>query len=575
MNDLLGERVDSLLATLKARKIRVPSEIGAFLALEVCEQLMRGPAAVTAADVRVSEDGVVSLFVPPNSASSDDAARSVVSLLASLLVAAGTGVPSVLVRLVEEGAPTGQGALERLRDELESSLVPLNRGAARRVLSRMIREARRTSVGLDRLEAEATPQQLDASLDALIGIEDAPAAPVSRGRVDILDDPLDHPASSSRPAPRPAPPVALEHEEDPVDALLAIEREDDTGEREPTRPRASSPLARDASPAEPVRAVLPREALAREPERRDSPVVEPPRAPPPRRDSPAPPRAAPPPRPVQRTDDTPPKRIDESPRRARRDPSSVSMGLPDVDPPRRGSAVPWVVAIIVLLLATTATIALMRPDLVDMALGRPPPPPPPTGPTPEEQAEALRAHRARFGTVVVRSTPPEAQVFLYVGRGPAIASELSPGAAYELMAIADGRAPTRAVVPADATWETTPEGPRYELALQTSDTPMETASLELGATRLTGIPLGTPSELMGSVRVVTSPPGAKVYLLVGFTPDVRVENVRTEEAVELLVYLEGHEVERVVVGPSDWAQDAEGARSATLDVALRPRARGR
>ena len=44
----------------------------------------------------------------------------------------------------------------------------------------------------------------------------------------------------------------------------------------------------------------------------------------------------------------------------------------------------------------------------------------------------------------------------------------------------------------------------------------------------------------------------KAKQLVGFSPQVTVENIATDEPIELLVYHEGHPVERALVGPSDW-----------------------
>src|SRR5690606_13609886 len=153
-------------------------------------------------------------------------------------------------------------------------------------------------------------------------------------------------------------------------------------------------------------------------------------------------------------------------------------------------------------------------------------------------------------------------VLKYVGRGPAIASERPAGVAHEFVAIADGRSPTRAVVPADAEWEPADGGARrYELAMQAGSEPMEV--LDLGPTTLPRN-VGAPSGALGSVRVITNPPGAKVYVLVGFSPTVTVENVRTEEAIELLVYLEGHAVERLVVGPSDWQPTEDGVKRASV-----------
>ena len=96
---------------------------------------------------------------------------------------------------------------------------------------------------------------------------------------------------------------------------------------------------------------------------------------------------------------------------------------------------------------------------------------------------------------------------------------------------------------------------------------MAAEDLALGDTRLPQN-VGSPTTELGTVRVVTSPPGAKVYVLVGFSPSVIVENVRTDEAVELLVYHEGHPVSRHVIGPSDWQEAADGAKSAILEVTL-------
>ena len=139
MSELLGITVGELVATMKERRVRIPSEIGAFIALEVCEALEDGPAPVRSSDVRIADDGAIGVFAPPGSASSDEAARAVVAMLGSLLVAAGTGVPKVLVQLLEDGPTSGRWDLSSLRDDLEASLVPLNRAAARRVLARMLR----------------------------------------------------------------------------------------------------------------------------------------------------------------------------------------------------------------------------------------------------------------------------------------------------------------------------------------------------------------------------------------------------------------------------------------------------
>jgi hypothetical protein len=547
MSDLLGTTLQDLLGTLKARKVRVPSEIGAFVALEVCESLTRGPARVSTSDVRISDDGMVSLFVPPSSATADEAARAIVGLLASVLVAAGTGAPAALIRLVEDGAPSGPGCLDRLRDDLEAALVPLNRQAARRVLARMVREAKR---------------------DAPRALSERPG-PVERLDRD-LDDLLEPRSTEGR-----LPSI------DPVDALLA-ETSDGAPptlqEGVPKSRPAARPASKQPAAEDPIDDLL-----------REAPTLGPPgpaRSPAPQR-SPVPargPASSPAEAPVTLPDTTPsapPAGPSSAPRPASNAPGA--RGGPDRfddlshldEPPRKGGALGYVAAFVVVAALSSAALAVMRPDLVDRLMGRPPPPPEPAGPTPEEREAMARAERGRFGTVTVTSEPAAAQVFLFVGRAPVEVEDLTPGVAYELMALVDDRAPSRVVLPADASWEPSTDGPlRYELAIQVPDTPMPLAELALGDTTLPD-ELGTPRAELGTARVVTSPPGAKVYLLIGFTPDVRVENIGTEEVAELLVWAEGYEVERLVIAPSDWHEAEDGSKSADLSATLREAPRRR
>ena len=526
MSELLGITIADLVERMKERKVRIPSEIGAFIALEVCESLRDGPAAPSLHEVRVADDGTISVFAPPGSATSEDGAKSVVTLLGSLLVAAGTGVPRVLVGLLEEGPTSGRWDLSSLRDDLEASLVPLNRAAARRVLSRMLRDVRKPR---SNMPVEAPPPRdvsLDAQLDDLLGGDSAPpAARRSPAAIDDLDDlddldreldatldELSAPASARAAAPRAAAPARPRSERPPPKPSR------------PQGPRASL----DDVPSEPDDATIADEGLP-------ASLSEPPRKPRPRPDP-----------------------------EATLDPDALA----DLPVARRGSALPWALAFFAIVAATAAAFALMRPDLVDALLGRPPPPEVPTGPTEEEQAAALAAHRAQFGTLSVRVLPEQSQVLLFVGRGPATADELPIGVAHEFVAIADGRTPSRMVLPYDAEWEATDDGRRYELALQTGDEEMAAADLALGPTRLQRDALGSPSTELGQVRVITSPPGAKVYLLVGFSPDVTVENVRTQEAVELIAYHEGHPVLRHLVGPSDWSVGEDGLQVATVELTL-------
>jgi len=503
VSELLGTTIEELIATMKERRVRIPSEIGAFIALEVCESLLDGPASVRLADVRVAEDGTISVFAPPGSATSDEAARSIVALLGSLLVAAGTGVPRVLVGLLEEGPTSGRWDLSSLRDDLEASLVPLNRAAARRVLARMLRETQRP-----RSEAPSSRPP---------GGRGAPGDPT-------LDDQLDDLLSADAMPGDSDPPS----EEASLDAELDATLADYDGSHVDGADRT---IAEDSGPSF-----------------EDEPTGKQRR---PRSDAPTSRRAE-----------------DDSTLEPRRGLDLEALGDELDRSQKKSNPLPWVLAFVAIVAAAAAGLALLRPDLVDAMLGRPPAPEEPEGPTAEDQERLDREHRALFGTLEIVAQPPESQVLMFVGRGPAEAEELPVGMAHEFVAIADGRAPTRAYVPADATWEEGEGGPRYELALQAGTAEMATADLALGETTLPRDAMGAAGGSLGTVRVITNPPGAKVYVLIGFSPRVIVENIRTDEVVELLVFHDGHPVSTEVVPPSAWEQNPDGSKHASIEITL-------
>jgi hypothetical protein len=523
----LGATIEDLVRTMKARKLRVPAEIGTFVALECAERLIEGPALVTMKDVRVSEEGLVSLYVTPRSASAEASAQSLVSMLASLLVAAGTAVPTPLIGIVESGGGTGPHALVSLRDMLEAALVPLNRQAARRVLSRMIREARRPTTERPPLPAVGG---VDDALDSLLGdAGDPPSAPVD-GR-------------STAPYPSSFDPGPIERsvpaKEVPREELARRENTD-----EQTAPMPVDKARAPVFPDDPVPAPAPPPRPAPAP----APPPEPVRA------APAP---APSPEPMLSPRGAPRREPEEAPRR----PRPIEL-VDDAPPPSRGNGVWLGLATMIAVLAIGALyFATQRPDVVDQMLGRPSPdeiPDAAVPPPPEPEA----------GTLNVDSTPQRAQVFLFVGRGPTVVEDLPRGVAHEFLVVADGHRPQRVIVPADAQYDEGAEGARYELAAQAGPAlgPNESAeTVDLGPSLMPSDP-GTPGDL-ASVRVITNPPGAKVFMLIGFTPDVHVENQPTHEAIELVLWLEGHEVERVVVGPSDW-QGEGSAQEAQISAAL-------
>ena len=143
--------VGQLVKELERRGDRLPFEIGAFVALEACEGLLQQSVKLDADLVRVTAEGAVVVAESAQSTDPQEAAKSLVSVLARLLVAAGPGVPPYLLDLVNE-SDSGQSPrdLRHLHDAIEASLIPINRGASRRVLARLVRES-------DRPPAAAVP----------------------------------------------------------------------------------------------------------------------------------------------------------------------------------------------------------------------------------------------------------------------------------------------------------------------------------------------------------------------------------------------------------------------------------
>ncbi len=491
----LGVSLEQLLILLKRKGIPLPFEIGTFVALEACEALGKRMGVLRLSDVWLSDEGHVTVTPATTARSEEGAARAVVTLLADLLVAAAPGVPAMLLSLIERGPSDGAWTMESLRDDLEASLVPLNRGATKRVLSRLLREAKREGDRPSLRPATSAPSQgqMDDELDALLG--GGGGAPKDYSRFESVRPPRasdedtqqvfdDEVSSATLPRiPRPSASLAeeLEPEAEPDDL------EDDRDEEPPTmiahgRPRLAAPIDLNDAPA------------------------------------------------------------------------------------RDGRAGLWVgVALVALTAGIGGAYFALGKDKIRAMLGATPPPAAAAQPKAAPPSEA-----PKYGDLVVTSTPDRAQVFLFAGRGPAVVEKLPVGVAHELLAIAEGRAPTRAVVPADAAWEDTPEGPRYELAMQTGEEAVAPEAWDFGPTRLKA-DQGTPSAERGNVRVVTSPPGARVYQLIGFTPSARVDNIALaqQESLEVLVYLPGHAVERIAVG-RDMFNEAGGKLVAQIDVTLKP-----
>jgi hypothetical protein len=492
---------EELVRALKRRQATLPAEIGSFVVLEACEALLvRGPELLTLDGVHISEEG--SVWLPSGTRCSEaDAAVALHGLLASILVAAGPAPLPALMRLLEKGPSGGSWTLSGMRDDLEASLVPLNRGASRRVLARFVREIGRA----ERAPASKPSfNQLDSELSSFLGVEELPPAPVAT------------------PVPSP-PPVREEHDDsadfhDMRDAVRFFESvrplaRPITSKTEVDHSRAESQTARDAR--EPA---VGRRASGRAP-------------------------------PAEHSASDPPRE------------SQL-----DLAAPRKTKALLAGGVLLVLSALLLVVTLKLRPELQSRFVK-----------APVDAAEAgstqrkLILKRPPSGDLVVRVSTERAQILLLVGRGPVSVPHLPLGVAHEFVAVADGLSPARLLIPANADWETTPDGRRYEAAMQLGEV-NPSAPLELGDTLLPQ-DVGSPSGNLGTVRVVTTPRGAKVYQVIGFAPEARVEQLPLDATQELLVYRKGYAPELRVVAPSDYLDAPPGqalAKRAELDVTLSP-----
>jgi hypothetical protein len=520
--------VEQLEQQLKRKGIPLPFEIGAFIALEVCEQIVRAPVRVRKSNVWIGEVGEILIEVEDAKIPEADAVRSTLSLLGDLLVCSAPGVPPMLLELVEQG-PGGERTLARLRDDLEACLLPLNRGATRRVLARLAREAQRVG---DRASARPSgapdANALDDDLDDLLGI--------GPGELPRAASPLH--------APVPAQPPAAES---PREAEREAERE------VASRPAAEEPpaVAHKRIPALSTAAQLVSAAPPVAP-------VPKPRSPEPafEVEAPAAPAAA-----VRASPAV------AAPAQTARGPALRGEDLLDAAPARPSGGfvigglfflIAVVLAIAYLTLGQLGARRLLGLSVPDATQG-------PGAAPPSAAAQPVS------GELVVTSMPPRAQVFLFVGKGPALATDLPIGIAQEFVAITEGRAPTRAVIAPDATWEPGQGQPRYELAMQLGASLSPGSEPELGETQLPPR-IGSPTGTLGTARVITAPPGARVYQLIGFTPGVRVAGLALDRDYELLISLPGH----ALVQRSVRADEFRGRgplRIAELEIGLSKRKR--
>ncbi len=143
-----------ILAAARAHVAPLAAESAGYLLLAVADHVVSAPRVATADDVELMPDGTVRLR---RGASSDTGVEPAIRQLLARTLEVSSSVGPALRRAAERREETGLSALVR---ELETALIPVNRAAAKRALSRLHRETERAKAAgkLDALlEAELAP----------------------------------------------------------------------------------------------------------------------------------------------------------------------------------------------------------------------------------------------------------------------------------------------------------------------------------------------------------------------------------------------------------------------------------
>ncbi len=541
--------LDEVFAVVRAKRVPLAPELAGYLVLEIAEHVDPDGGDVDPKSVFVGEEGTVALVRPRREAASGDAETSVRSTLARLLEASGSQTPALAAAARRQSGP----GLAVLAEEIEAALIPVNRAAGRRALARLAREVKRVTLGVGR---NALPSNADAppstrrSSPSHGAVQAAPSVkPPSPGfsreedpttaRGQIPDELLrkatpaessEMPTTQFEPMPRTPSPSQAD-----VDSLIADFGVSGGGERqhardlkavaglEPTPPPAGTadPEPDDSEAGKPASAgdggVESLLAMGADPPRKTTE---------PRRDE--------------------ARQLPTQPSQIRRSGTS-SPSTPRAASSRTG--------ILLLLLALVAVVgggygvSQLRPGSSPGHTREPAPAP--VAPRATQPPPQCR------GVLVVTDVPPHAEVLVRKGQAPVDVEKMPVGTRLEFVATAEGYAPRRVVVPAGASWDPGNDAkPRFEAAVQ----------LERSRTKGNANdpwPPGEPGSEVGgqgppgTVHVVATPRGAEVWMLAGIGPEVRIEQLRCDQDLDLLVAGPTTLRKRLHVGVADFVADEQ------------------
>ncbi len=544
--------LDVILAAVQARQVPLAAETAGYLLVDLAGVCVSEYLAIEPSAVVVSEDGVVALVSASESADPQTEA-SLRAILGTLLAAGGSSTPA-LQAMVERPA---EGLVGRFVADLEAALIPLNRSAGRRAVARLAREARRVTMGIGRHGAlAAAPSPIEK-----LGRPSTPPPPQALEEP-TLPSALQEPLEAPREEPVRVEPLA------PPPAAVAAEAEG-ASLREPPRidirdlPAPSVPQERpsytsdlpappftspSADESQEVAALAPEPPAAAASSAASSPVAGAGGAEPPLDDA--------------ALEAAPVTTGSHSLRLAGLD-GGMPSGELSFDPRVHTARIvtertdlsvqtartsPWRLYAAGALALVAVGVAV---GLKVASRGE--------GTGADAVVSAFRAGVASTkgacdASLTVEGIPLGAELFRRMGTAPVDVARMPVGARLEWVAIADGFRVRRAVIPAGAAWNHGAAS-RYELAIQLDPSsgrgPEPWPSAEPGP-QVGGA--GSP----GLVHIVTTPPGAEIFLFSGVAPEATLAALPCDESFDLLLAGPRDERRRIVVGSSEFVKTTDG-----------------
>lgn len=137
--------------------------------------------------------------------------------------------------------------------------------------------------------------------------------------------------------------------------------------------------------------------------------------------------------------------------------------------------------------------------------------------------------------LVLTDVPAGAEILLRMGQAPVDVERMPVGTRLEFVATAEGYAPRRSVVKAETPWDKGPDGkPRVEVPIQLDPSKAKPGAVDPWPAAEPGSQVGGTGS-PGTVHVVSNVRGAEVWLLAGLGPEARIEQLRCDGDIDVLL----------------------------------------